>query len=70
MAIQTQYPYVDNEGNENPKLIKTYSDEGLNIRQNETGNEYEEAVDIYPTPYTYEEIIEPEVEETEEIENE
>lgn len=39
--------------------IKHYSDEDLIIRQIETGNEYAEAVDVYPCPYTYEETDKP-----------
>lgn len=35
--------------------IKHLSDAGMMIRQNETGNLYEEAIDVYPTAYTYEE---------------
>lgn len=36
------------------EFVKTYSDEGFYIIQNETGNQYEEAVDI-PNMYTYSE---------------
>lgn len=53
-----EYPYA---GREN--LIRHYSDAGMLIRQVETGNEYGEAIDRYPCPYTYEETdtpIEPE----------
>ena len=35
------------------KLYRTYSDAGMMIRQNETGVEYAEAVDVDGTPYTY-----------------
>lgn len=35
------------------KLYRTYSDFGLMIRQNETGAEYDEAVDVENAPYTY-----------------
>lgn len=44
-------------------LFRTYSDEGKQILQVETGVVYEEAVDIENAPYTYveyEEPIEPE----------
>lgn len=61
MALVVDYPY---NGNEN--LIRHYSDAGFTIRQIETGNEYGEAIDRYPSKYTYEETdnpIEPEVEE-------
>jgi len=43
-----EYPY-----NENPNLIRHYSDENFIIRQIETGNEYGEAIDLYPCKYTY-----------------
>ena len=34
---------------------RRYSDLNVKIRQIETGNVYEDAVDIIPCPYTYEE---------------
>ena len=37
----------------NDKLIRHYSDEGLYIRQEETGIEYCDAVDVVPCRYTY-----------------
>lgn len=40
---------------ENNERIRHYSDEDLKIRQIETGNIYEDAIDIVPCPYTYEE---------------
>lgn len=43
------------------RLFKTYSDSGLMIRQNESGNIYSEAVDVENAPFTYsetEELIE------------
>lgn len=39
--------------------IRHYSDSGLMVRQVETGNLYEDAVDIMPCPYTYEETETP-----------
>lgn len=39
------------------KLYKTYSDLGLTILQNETGNIYESAIDIEGKNFTYSEII-------------
>ena len=50
-----QEPYGDN-------LVKTYSDAGKYVLQNETGVKYAEAIDI-PNRYTYtetDEDIEPE----------
>ena len=35
------------------KLYRTYSDAGMMLRQNETGAEYAEAVDVADAPYTY-----------------
>ena len=35
------------------KLYRTYSDIGMMIRQNETGVEYAEAIDVEGTSYTY-----------------
>lgn len=34
---------------------RRYSDQGVKLRQVETGNLYEDAVDVIPCPYTYEE---------------
>lgn len=36
-------------------LYRTYSDEGYRIKQIETGNIYDEAIDVEDAPYTYEE---------------
>jgi hypothetical protein len=36
-------------------LYRTYSDEGYYLIQNETGAEYEEAIDVENAPYTYSE---------------
>ena len=40
-------------------LYRTYSDEGFYILQNETGIEYDEAIDVEGAPYTYSEIDKP-----------
>ena len=37
------------------KLLRTYSDEGKKIIQNETGIVYGEAIDVENAPYTYSE---------------
>lgn len=37
------------------KLFRTYSDEGKQIIQNETGILYDEAIDVEGAPYTYSE---------------
>ena len=39
------------------KLYRTYSDVGVTIRQNETGAEYDEAIDVENAPYTYTETV-------------
>lgn len=52
------------EQNISETLVRHYSDEGFMIRQVETGVEYNEAVDIIPCQYTYEEtdvLIEQEI---------
>lgn len=41
------------------KLVRTYSDEGRQLLQNETGNIYTEAIDVEGAPYTYTETGEP-----------
>lgn len=64
--IVTQYPFIDENGNERADLVKHYSDKGLAVRQVETGIEYGEAVDVYPCMYTYEETDTP-IEQTDEL---
>lgn len=39
--------------------IRHYSDSGMKIRQVETGIVYDDAVDVLPCKYTYEETDEP-----------
>ena len=41
------------------KLYRTYSNIGMMIRQNETGVEYAEAIDVEDAPYTYTEMETP-----------
>lgn len=41
------------------KLLRTYSNEGRQLLQNETGNVYTEAIDVEGAPYTYTETGEP-----------
>ena len=57
--VKAQYPYVDENGNERPELIKHHSDEGKRLLQIETGREYDEAIDVYPCRYTYKETDKP-----------
>ena len=56
MLIQ-EYPVVLNEVNRYD-LIRTKSDSNLKIKQLETGLVFEEAIDLFPTVYTYEETNE------------
>lgn len=51
----------------NKEFIKTYSDNNMNIKQVETGNIYDEAIDVIPLRFTYVELDKT-IEET--IENE
>lgn len=37
----------------NDRLVRHYSDNGKMLLQNETGVEYDEAVDVIPCHYTY-----------------
>lgn len=61
--LKEQYPYVDEEGVEHADLIRHWTDdETKTLLQIETGFYYTEAIDIYPCPYTYEEVDIPEPE--------
>lgn len=51
--------------NLNENLVRHYSDKGLKLKQVETGHIYDEAVDLVPCEFTYEEINTP-IENTEE----
>ena len=42
----------------NERLVKHYSNDGMKIKQVETGLVYDEAVDLIPCQYTYEETNE------------
>ena len=70
--IKTNYPYIDRDGVEHPNIIRTWTnDKTKMLLQVETGNTYDEALDLYPCRYTYQEIDRPvEEEETTEEENE
>lgn len=63
--LVSEYPY---KGRYN--RIRHYSDEGFMILQEQTGFEYEEAIDVFPTNYTYVETDHkpPKPEESESIE--
>lgn len=61
MALVTEYI--------NDDLVRHYSDKGFLVRQIETGDLYEDAVDLITTPITYEETdILPEKDDSEELE--
>lgn len=49
----------------NDRLVRHYSDKGMMIKQVETSAEYDDAVDVIPCRYTYEETETP-IETTEE----
>lgn len=67
--IKTQYPFVDDNGVEHKNLIKTWTTNSKKtLLQVETGAMYDEAVDIYPCPYTYEEVDKPTEEDEEHTE--
>lgn len=51
----TQHPYIDENNIPHLNLIRHYSDENFMIRQVETGCEYQDAIDVYPCGFTYEE---------------
>lgn len=40
------------------RLERRYSDSGCNLKQIETGIVYDEAIDVKPCRYTYEEVVE------------
>ena len=64
--IRTQYPFVDESGTVHDNLIKTWTDdETKTLLQVETGQTYDEAVDVYPCRYTYQEVDKPVEEEPE-----
>lgn len=44
------------------RLERRYSDTGRSLKQIETGIIYDEAIDLVPCKYTYEEVIEEGVE--------
>lgn len=50
---QEDYPWVDDEGKEHPGFIRYYSQNGKKIRNVQTGELYDEAVEIYPCKTKY-----------------
>ena len=72
--LKEQYPFVDDNGVTHENLIRHWTDdETKTLLQVETGVMYDEAIDIYPCPYTYQEVdkpVEPEEEKEEDAEPE
>ncbi len=61
--LKEQYPFIDEDGNEHDSLIKHWTDdETKTLLQVETGAMYDEAIDVYPCPFTYQEVDKPEPE--------
>lgn len=58
VEVKRQYPYIDENGNERADLEKHYAENELGekfyIKQLPTEIVYSEAVDVYPSRYTYE----------------
>lgn len=55
MAIIKELYKTRNDG---VRLYRTYSDEGRDIIQDQTGNVYSEAIDVEGAPWTYTESAE------------
>ena len=57
IEVKEEYPYIDEQGQEHADFIRHYAKnengERFFVVQDQTGVEYEEAVDRYPTNYTY-----------------
>ena len=66
MAVIREYYKTRKDG---VNLYRTYSDNGMYLRQHPTGIEYAEAIDVEGAPYTYEETDKP-IETEEEAEDE
>ena len=65
--VQTQYPYIDENGVSHSNLIKHWTDDDTKLLlQVETGLTYSEAIDVYPCLFTYQEQDKPVEDEEEE----
>ena len=51
-------PYIDENGKEHEDKIETYSDKGFKMLQVETGKIFDNAIDVSPLKYTYQETTE------------
>lgn len=67
--IKTQYPYIDDNAVAHTNLVKHWTDNPAKVLlQVETGHMYDEAIDVYPCAFTYNEVDKP-VKEVEEDTN-
>ncbi|GEM_PF-2783813 len=73
VEVKRQYPYIDENGNERADLEKHYAENELGekfyIKQLPTEIIYSEAVDVYPSRYTYE-ATEEKIEQPQNVEGE
>ena len=53
--IQIIHPYIDQNREERPELVQHVSDSSKILRKIETGELFQNPVDIFPCVYTYEE---------------
>lgn len=71
IQLKEQYPFVEDNLNINPGLIKHWAEDENGkqyfILQKETGIKYYHAVDVFPCVYTYEATSEPIDDEGEEV---
>ena len=58
--IKTQYPFIDGNAVAHTNLVKHWTDDPAKILlQVETGHMYNEAIDVYPCVFTYNEVDNP-----------
>ena len=73
VEVKRQYPYIDENGNVRADLEKHYAENELGekfyIKQLPTEIIYSEAVDVYPSRYTYE-ATEEKIEQPQNVEGE
>ena len=57
IEIKVQHPYIDETGKVYEKLIKHYAEDENGVRymikQLQTKNVYDEAIDVFPCKYSY-----------------
>ena len=58
ITLKTLHPFINENNEKNFELVKHFAEdengEKYLIKQLETGILYQEAIDIFPCPYTYE----------------